>query len=83
MDAVSTPVISTPYLSYSIQQASQVAGVTPWTVHTAITEGRLAARKFGKGWIILHSDLQRFLESLDPVSPSAKWLEKRKKVAGI
>jgi len=68
-------------LAYSIKDASEVAGVTPWTIHTAIAEGRLTARKLGKAWLILHNDLAQFLESLDPASPSTKWLEKRKKRA--
>lgn len=83
MDAVSIPASSTPPLSYSIEQASRVAGVTPWTVYTAVTEGRLAARKFGKRWVILRDDLLAFLQNLNPVSPSTKWLEKRKKVATV
>jgi len=64
-------------LAYSIKDAASVAGVTPWTIHVAITEGRLPARKLGK-WIILHSDLAHFLQNLEPASPSTKWLEKRK-----
>ena len=86
---VSSPVVqesikaspSVIRLAYSIKEAAEVTGVTPWTIHTAIAEGRLTARKLGKAWLVLHNDLAKFLESLDPASPSTKWLAKRKKVA--
>jgi excisionase family DNA binding protein len=65
-------------LAYKIREAAQVAGVPAWTIHLAITEGRLPARKPGKAWIILHDDLAKFLTNLEPVSPATAWLKKRK-----
>ena len=67
-------------LAYPIKDAAILAGVTPWTIHTAISEGRLTARKgLGKKWLVLHSDLVHFMNDLAPVEPSTKWLAKRKK----
>jgi excisionase family DNA binding protein len=68
-------------LAYTIKEAADVCSVSPFTIHTAIAEGRLPARRLGKPWVILHSDLVHFLNDLDPVEPSTKWLEKRKKAA--
>jgi excisionase family DNA binding protein len=76
------PATATPQrLAYPIKDAAQLAGVTAWTIHTAISEGRLTAHKLGKRWLVLHSDLVHFLNELDPAEPSTKWLEKRKKAA--
>jgi len=74
-----SPVAAPPQrLAYPIKEAAAIAGVTPWTIHTAIAEGRLPARKLGKPWIILHSDLAHFLQNLEPASPATAWLKKRK-----
>jgi excisionase family DNA binding protein len=77
----SQPVVSTlpqQRLAYPIKEAASIAGITAWTLYTAISEGRLAARKLGKAWIILHDDLANFLQNLDSASPATAWLEKRK-----
>ena len=79
---IETPATGAPErLAYPIKDAAALAGVTPWTIHNSISEGRLLARKLGKRWLVLHSDLVRFLNSLDSAEPSTKWLEKRKKAA--
>ena len=71
--------VTTHRLAYPIKDAAAIVGVTPWTIHTAISEGRLTARKLGKRWLVLHSDLVHFLNGLDPASPATQWLEKRKR----
>ena len=68
-------------LAYPIREAAVIAGVTPWTVHRSVTEGKLRARKLGKSWVILHADLAVFLDALPSVEPSTEWIKNRKKRA--
>jgi len=68
-------------LAYSIKDAAEACSVPAWTIHTAITEGRLVAKPLGKRWVITRPDLETFLKNLPAAEPSQQWLEKRKKMA--
>jgi len=77
-----TNVASEPMpMAYTLKAAAKVAGLSPFTLYMAVTEGKLRARKAGKRWLILRQDLESFLVTLEVVSPSQKWLEKRRRVA--
>lgn len=78
---IETDATALPRLAYPIKDAAALTGVSPWTIHVAISEGRLTARKLGKKWVVLHSDLIHFLNELETAEPSTKWLDKRKKRA--
>jgi excisionase family DNA binding protein len=54
---------------YSVARAAQRLGVHPKTVLRFVHEGRLAARRIGKSWRILASDLDAFAGV--PVAPAA------------
>ena len=53
-----------PPLAYSINEAAEAAGLGRDSIYGAISEGRLRARKYGKRTLVLHTDLQAFLEAL-------------------
>jgi excisionase family DNA binding protein len=53
-------------LSLSIEDAAKSIGCGRVKVYQAINSGALKARKFGKRTIILQSDLEDFLASLQP-----------------
>src|SRR5580704_13484475 len=53
---------------YSVARAAQRLGVHPKTVLRFVHEGRLAARRIGKSWRILASDLDAFAGV--PVAPT-------------
>jgi excisionase family DNA binding protein len=53
----------------SISDACEMAGVGRSTIHAAIAEGRLKARKFGRRTLIVRDDLMNFSVAL----PEIKW----------
>lgn len=53
--------------AYSVAEAAVLAGVGRDQVYSAIREGLLDARKWGRRTIIPASELQRFLASLPPL----------------
>ena len=56
-------------LALNINDAAHLAGVPAFTVREAIGNGSLAAKKAGRHYIIRVADLQRWIDSLDAVSP--------------
>ena len=56
-------------LAYTIEEAAKAGAGGRTAVYDAINAGILKARKRGKRTIILHDDLQRFLESLPEYQP--------------
>ncbi len=58
-------------LAYTIEETVEAGAGSRTKVYEAINAGTLKARKRGKRTIILHDDLQRFLESLPEYRPQA------------
>ena len=58
-------------LAYTIEETVEAGAGSRTKVYEAINAGALKARKRGKRTIILHDDLQRFLESLPEYRPQA------------
>jgi excisionase family DNA binding protein len=63
-------------LAYSIQQLGDVTGVGRTTIYAAIRDGHLKARKIRRRTVILHDDLQAFLNSLPRVPASGEHAKK-------
>ena len=58
-------------LAYTIEETVEAGAGSRTKVYEAINAGTLKARKRGKRTVILHDDLQRFLESLPEYRPQA------------
>ncbi len=58
-------------LSHRIEDAARVIGVSRSTLFAIVAEGRLPARKIGRATVILHSDLQAFVEAA-PLADATK-----------
>ena len=52
-------------ISYSIKEACTLTGIGQTKMYEAINEGVLPAKKFGRRTLILASDLEAFLSSLE------------------
>ena len=46
---------------YTVQEASEVFGVSPLTLGRWLREGKLVGTKIGKQWRITETDLQDFI----------------------
>lgn len=57
-------------LALNYSDAARIAGAPIWTVREAVMVGALKAKKAGRSHIILVSELQKWLESLQDVKPS-------------
>jgi excisionase family DNA binding protein len=57
--------------SFNYSQAAAYAGVHFSAIETVVREGRLPARRLGRNVIILKSDLDVFLKSLELIYPAA------------
>ncbi len=51
-------------MGYSPDEAAMLAGMCRSNIFKAMKSGSLPARKLGRRTIILHDDLQNFMESL-------------------
>jgi excisionase family DNA binding protein len=57
--------------AYSIPQICALTGLGRDSIYTAIRNGRLVARKYGKRTLITDGDLLAFLNSLPTIHPKA------------
>ena len=57
------------HAALNIPQAAIYAGVKSSAIEEVIRDGRLPGRRLGRNIVILRSDLDSFLESLDVISP--------------
>lgn len=64
---VSTPTLSLPKLSYSVDEAAEATSFSSTTLWDAIAKGELAAKKRGRRTYILVNELVRWLEAGDDV----------------
>jgi excisionase family DNA binding protein len=66
--------------AFSIVQAAAYCGVRCGAVEDAVRDGRLAGRRLGRNVIVLKSDLDAFLTSLDviPVHTPPSILKRRR-----
>jgi excisionase family DNA binding protein len=48
---------------FTPDQAAELLHVKPKTIRQYITQGKLAASKMGKLWLISETDLENFIES--------------------
>ena len=55
-------------LAMNVTQAAIEAGIGRDGIYQAIRDGRLEARKWGRRTIITHTALERFLNTLPPLS---------------
>jgi excisionase family DNA binding protein len=55
-----------PKIGYSMKEAARVSGIGRTTLYTALRRRELRSVKKGARRIILHRDLQRWLEGLPP-----------------
>ena len=62
--------ISLPPRALNIDDAGRYCGVPAWTIHEAIACGQLHAKRPGRARVILITELDRWLESLDDHEPS-------------
>jgi hypothetical protein len=61
-----------------VADAAAYAGVTHWFIRSAIWTGKLKAHRAGKVLIVLHDDLDGYLNSLPEVQPlKSDWLAER------
>jgi hypothetical protein len=66
--------------SLNLADASRYAGVSQWTLSEAIMNGDLPAKWAGRNRIMLVTDLNVWLDSLDTVQPSsAPSIQERRK----
>jgi hypothetical protein len=54
-------------------QAAEILDLHPSRVHVFCEAGRLPARKIGKGWALLLSDVQEFKRQERKVGRPARW----------
>lgn len=59
-------------LSYSIDEVSVLTGIGKTKLYSAISNGSLAARKFGKRTLVLKGDIDRFLNQLPQIQSEGK-----------
>jgi excisionase family DNA binding protein len=63
-------------LAYTVSEAANAAALGRTTVYAAIRRGELTARKAGRRTVVLHADLQDWLNTLAPITaanaPSAR-----------
>ena len=57
-----------PCLGYSIKNACEVSGLGRSLLYKEMAAGNLPAKKVGRRTVILHDDLQKFLQQL-PAMP--------------
>jgi excisionase family DNA binding protein len=63
------PKRMTEVLAYTIREACLASGIGRTTLYQLLKSGALRARKHGKRTLILHGDLQRWLERLPDLAP--------------
>lgn len=56
---------TTEKLAYRIDEASRASGIGRTKLYSEVKEGRLRTCKVGNRTLILRSELQRFLQSLE------------------
>jgi excisionase family DNA binding protein len=59
-------LVSIQPLALSVVDAARVVGCTEFAIADAIRAGRLSAKKAGRHYVILITELQKWLTSLDP-----------------
>lgn len=69
--------------TFNYSQAAAYAGVKFSAIETVVREGRLPGRRLGRNVIILKSDLDNFLASLDVVSAPTSTSVSERRRAGI
>ncbi|MBP1920959.1 helix-turn-helix domain-containing protein [Youngiibacter multivorans] len=47
---------------YDIKEVAAILGVTPRTVQTYITDGKIKAMKIGNKWKVKEEDLKKYLD---------------------
>lgn len=50
-------------LAYTFDQAAELIGIPRNTLRDAHSRGEFRAKKVGKRWLVLHSELERWLQS--------------------
>jgi excisionase family DNA binding protein len=58
-----------PALAYTIREACEASGIGRTSLYELLKSGALRARKHGKRTLILHKDLNRWLDSLPSTQP--------------
>lgn len=56
-------------LTLTVTEVREATGMGRNQVYAAINSGKLRARKLGRKTLILKSDLEEFLQSLEPYQP--------------
>ncbi|WP_041802705.1 helix-turn-helix domain-containing protein [Micavibrio aeruginosavorus] len=59
-------------LSYSIDEVSVLTGIGKTKLYSAISNGSLSARKFGKRTLVLKDDIDRFLNQLPQIQSEGR-----------
>jgi excisionase family DNA binding protein len=55
---------------YSIEQAAEkLGGVSPWSIQSWLSQGRLRRTKVGRRTMISESELERFIEKSNSTEP--------------
>jgi excisionase family DNA binding protein len=54
-------------LAYTIDEVCALSKIGRTTIYAAISDGSLTARKFRRRTVVLHDDLNTFLQNLPPI----------------
>lgn len=58
---------------YSVEEAAQkLGGLSPWTIQSWLSQGRLRRTKVGRRTMIAESELERFIEASNSPTVSRK-----------
>ena len=49
---------------YTLKELAEIFGIKPKSMYNLVYRGKIPARKWGKTWIVLRKDLERYFEEL-------------------
>ena len=57
---------------YTLKELAEIFGIKPKSMYNLVYRGKIPARKWGKTWIVLRKDLERYFEEL-PMAGKIDW----------
>jgi len=57
---------------YTLRELAQILGLKPKSMYNLIYSGKLPARKWGRTWVVLKKDFEKYLEEL-PMAGKFSW----------
>ena len=49
---------------YTLKELSDILGLKPKSMYNLVYSGKLPARKWGRNWIVMKKDLEKYFEEL-------------------